>query len=80
MPSSGGLPDPGVESVSCLLHRQAGSLPVRPPGKPQHRSVGHLYFKIKLIEKEVRIVATRDGRRRGMKAGKVQTSSYKINK
>ena len=32
----GDLPDPGIESMSLhLLHRQAGSLPLVPPGKPQ---------------------------------------------
>ena len=33
----GDLPDPGIElmsHVSCLLHWQAGSLPLVPPGKP----------------------------------------------
>ena len=29
----GGLPDPGI-TFFCLLHLQAGSLPVAPPGKP----------------------------------------------
>ena len=30
------LPDPGIESTSlCLLHWQAGSLPLVPPGKPR---------------------------------------------
>ena len=29
------LPNPGIEPVSlCLLHWQAGSLPLAPPGKP----------------------------------------------
>ena len=36
MPSSGDLPDPGIEPTSlCLLHWQAGSLPLAPPGKPE---------------------------------------------
>ena len=32
----GNLPDPGIESTSFmhLLHRQVGSLPLEPPGKP----------------------------------------------
>ena len=34
-PSPGDLPDPGIKPVSlCLLHWQAGSLPLAPPGKP----------------------------------------------
>ena len=31
----GNLPDPGIKPASlCLLHWQADSLPLRPPGKP----------------------------------------------
>ena len=34
-PSPRDLPNPGTEShVSCLLHWQAGSLLLAPPGKP----------------------------------------------
>ena len=34
-PPPGDLPNPGIESASlCLLHWQAGSLPLAPPGKP----------------------------------------------
>ena len=34
----GNLPDPGIEpSLFCLLHWQAGSLPLVPPGKPLPR-------------------------------------------
>ena len=34
--SPGDLPDPGIEPMSlCLLHWQAGSLPLAPPGKPR---------------------------------------------
>ena len=34
-PPSEDLPYPGIEPVSfSLLHRQAGSLPLAPPGKP----------------------------------------------
>ena len=34
-PSPGDLPDPGIKpSALCLLHRQADSLPLAPPGKP----------------------------------------------
>ena len=34
----GDLPRPGIELASlCLLHWQAGSLPLAPPGKPHHR-------------------------------------------
>ena len=50
----------------------------------QHSVVGQLYLKNKLIEKEIKLVATRG---RGWRDGelneggqKVQTSSYKINK
>ena len=32
-PPSGDLPDPGIEPL-CLLHWQAGSLPLAPPGRP----------------------------------------------
>ena len=33
----GDLPDPGANlSLFCLLHWQAGSLPLVPPGKPKH--------------------------------------------
>ena len=36
-PSPGDLPDPGTKPGSlCLLHWQVGSLPLVPPGKPQH--------------------------------------------
>ena len=35
-PPPGGLPSPGAEPVSlCLLHWQAGSLPLAPPGRPR---------------------------------------------
>ena len=35
----GDLPDPGIEPTSLnLLHWQAGSLPLVPPGKPLQRS------------------------------------------
>ena len=34
-PPPADLPDPGIEpSLLCLLHWQAGSLPLVPPGKP----------------------------------------------
>ena len=34
--SPGDLPEPGIEPVSLYhLHRQVGSLPLAPPGKPQ---------------------------------------------
>ena len=34
-PPPGDLPDPGIElCLFCLLHWQAGSLPLAPPGKP----------------------------------------------
>ena len=34
-PPPGDLPDPGIElRLLCLQHWQAGSLPLRPPGKP----------------------------------------------
>ena len=33
-PSPGDLPDPGIKPLLCLLHWQAGSLPLVPPGKP----------------------------------------------
>ena len=36
-PSPGDLPYPGTEPMSlCLLHWQACSLPLAPPGKPGH--------------------------------------------
>ena len=37
-PTWGDLPNPGIKPMSCLLHllhRQKGSLPLAPPGKPQ---------------------------------------------
>ena len=33
-PPPGDLPDPGMEPASPAGHRQAGSLPPAPPGKP----------------------------------------------
>ena len=34
-PPPGDLPDPGIKpSLLCVLHRQVGSLPLVPPGKP----------------------------------------------
>ena len=33
-PSPGDLPQPGIEPVSHLLHWQAATLPLVPPGKP----------------------------------------------
>ena len=40
MPSSGDLPDQGWnQRFLCLLHWQAGSLPLVPPGKPQNSSL-----------------------------------------
>ena len=36
-PPAGDLPDPGmVPHLLCLLHWQASSLPLVPPGKPIH--------------------------------------------
>ena len=32
---SGDLPDPGIAGLCCLLPRQAGCLPLAPPGKPR---------------------------------------------
>ena len=37
-PPSGHLPDPGVESLSALLHWQAGTLPLSRPGSPQGKT------------------------------------------
>jgi len=34
-PPPGDLPEPGIKPASHLLHWQAGSLPLGPPGKPQ---------------------------------------------
>ena len=37
-PTPGDLPNPGIDPVSLyLLHWQAGSLPLVPPGKPQYK-------------------------------------------
>ena len=33
-PPPGDLPDPEMKPMFCLLHWQAGSLPLAPPGKP----------------------------------------------
>ena len=39
-PPPGNLPDPGIEPrLSRLLHWQAGSLPIAPPGKPTNQVV-----------------------------------------
>ena len=44
-PSSGDHPNPGINlNLSCLLHWQAGSLPLAPPGKP-HCSIYYLKKK-----------------------------------
>ena len=49
-PPPGDLSDPGIEPVSlCLLHWQAGSLPLVPPGKPT-RYFTHQYFFIFLLK------------------------------
>ena len=40
-PSSGDLPNPGIEARSPTL--QADSLPTEPPGKPQTTPLGLLY-------------------------------------
>ena len=40
-PPPGNLPDPGIEAASlCLLHWQACSLSLAPPGKPSIHKVG----------------------------------------
>ena len=47
-PPTGNLPDPGIEPTSLasyLLHQQAGSLRLAPPGKP---GVRHNGFKFQL--------------------------------
>ena len=42
-PTPGDLPDPGIKLTSlCLLHWQAGSLPLAPPGKPPFTSYFHV--------------------------------------
>ena len=40
MPSSGDLPNPGIEPMSPAL--QVDSLPPEPPGKPKNTAVGSL--------------------------------------
>ena len=46
-PSPGDLPDPGMKPASlCLLHRQVGSLPVQPWGKPTDTGLHALSKKI----------------------------------
>ena len=43
MPSSKGSSDPGIEpGLLCLLHWQAGSLPLAPPGKPPSTEYSHI--------------------------------------
>ena len=43
MPSSRDLPDSGIKpELVHLLHWQAGSLPLVPPGKPMEQGVEHL--------------------------------------
>ena len=42
-PPLGDLPNPGTETVSLrLLHRQEGSLPLMPPGKPPFKYLDYL--------------------------------------
>ena len=39
------LPDPGIEPTSlCLLHWQAGSLPLVPTGKPRIERCSYFYY------------------------------------
>ena len=38
-PPPGDLPNPGIELVPCLLHWQAGSLPLAPPGKVKNEYI-----------------------------------------
>ena len=48
-PPPGDLPNPGTEPVSLyLLHSQAGSLPVAPPGKDQLVNTCELHLSLKL--------------------------------
>jgi len=42
MPSSRGLPDPGIKPRSPTL--QVDSLPSEPPGKPKNAAVGSLFL------------------------------------
>ena len=37
-PPPGDLPNPVIKPMSCLLHWQAGSLPLVPPGKPHNHT------------------------------------------
>ena len=41
-PPPGGLPDPRISSLLCLLHWQADSLPSEPPGKSYSKKLLHL--------------------------------------
>ena len=41
-PPPGDLPNPGIQSVSSLLHWQEGSLPLAPPGKPSKILTEHV--------------------------------------
>ena len=43
-PPPGGLPDPGIEPISRLLHWQAGFLALVPPGKPIKNVIGTHQF------------------------------------
>ena len=53
MPSSGDLPDPGMEpaSLRCLLHWQAGSLPLAPPAVLTHQLKGWELHKNRSVER-----------------------------
>ena len=59
-PSSGDLPDPGIEPRSPTL--QADSLPSEPPGKPLcYEEVVHKGFKKKVVGREMKkLSGTRD--------------------
>ena len=56
-PPPGDLPDPGIKprtqgsnpGLLCLLHWQAGSLPLVPPGKPFHDCVIRLFYSHVLL-------------------------------
>ena len=56
-PPPGDLPDPGIKprtqgsnpGLLCLLHWQAGSLPLAPPGKPFHDCVIRLFYSHVLL-------------------------------
>ena len=53
IPSSGSVPDPGIQSLLlCLLHWQACSLPLVSPGKPKEYVNTKVWYKLESFKVE----------------------------